>query len=158
MSKVLFVISPSLNALTDRRKGTTGNKIDCASKHMGNSIRSNAEIALVACAAGLIGKSVLNSNIKDAFNKARAMGAVTAPNIPLVTLMGSKGKYFQKAKEIIKAVPTPVKWVAGALIGLSLLVRTYKKGKIEQKYEDRAQFVDNTFKPEGKNAAQPVKK
>jgi hypothetical protein len=49
--------------------------------------------------------------------------------------------------------------VAGALIGLSLLVRTYNKGKIEQKYLDRAQFVDHTFNldDEGNQAPKPVK-
>ena len=53
-----------------------------------------------------------------------------------------------------------VKIIAGALIGLSYIVRNYKKGKIEQKYLDRAQFVDNTFvidKKETKSAA-PIKK
>lgn len=157
MSKVLFLISPSMNAMVDRRKGTTGNKIDCASKHLANSIRSNAEIAVVAGAAGLIGKSAVKSAINKASKAAKAAGATTA-SIPLADLMGSKGNYFKKAKEIYKAMPKSVKMIAGALIGLSLLVRTYKKGKIEQKYEDRAQFVDNTFKPEGEKASQALKK
>ena len=45
MSKVLFVVSPTLNSFVDPKKGTTGNKIDCAMKHFANSTVSNATIA-----------------------------------------------------------------------------------------------------------------
>lgn len=161
MSKVLFLISPTLNSFADKRKGTTGNKIDCASKHFSNSFVSNLQIGTVAAGAGLIGRSVVKSNISKAFAEAKALGANTA-SLPLADLMASKGNYFKKAKEIFKAVPTPVKVIAGALIGLSLLVRTYKKGTIEQKYIDRAQFVDHTFSLDGEGskskASAPLKK
>lgn len=159
MSKVLFFISPSLNAFADRRKGTSGNKIDCAFQHYKNSTVSNLQIAAVAGTAGLIGKAVVKSNIVSSIKKAKAAGATTV-SVPLADLMGSKGNYFKKAKEIYKAVPKPVKAIAGALIALSLLVRTYKKGKIEQKYLDRAQFVDHTFTldGEGPKAASSLKK
>lgn len=145
MSKILFLVSPTLNSFADPRKGTTGNKIDCAMKHFANSAVSNAEIALVGGTAAMIGKGVVNSQM--------------ARNEALSTLMNSKGNYLKKAAEIFKAIPTPVKAVAGALIGLSLLVRTYNKGKIEQKYLDRAQFVDHTFNldDEGNQAPKPVK-
>ena len=145
MSKVLFLVSPTLNSFADPRKGTTGNKIDCAMKHFANSAVSNAEIALVGGAAAMIGKGVVNSKMVG--------------NEALSTLMKSKGNYFKKALEIYKAIPTPIKAVAGALIGLSLLIRTYNKGKIEQKYLDRAQFVDHTFNldDEGNQAPKPVK-
>lgn len=54
--------------------------------------------------------------------------------------------------ECVKKAPTPVKVITGTLAGLSLLVRTYKKGTIEQKYIDRAQFVDHTFTPDNPHA------
>ena len=150
MSKILFLVSPTLNSFADPRKGTTGNKIDCATHHFGNAMVSNAEIAAVAGVAGFIGKSRLNGQL--------------ANNPALKELMSSKGHFFKKVAEIYKAVPTPVKAIAGALIGLSLLVRSYNTGKIEQKYLDRAQFVDHTFHLDGegpkqvKTAAAPIKK
>lgn len=164
MSKVLFLISPTLNSFADKRKGTSGNKIDCAFQHYKNSTISNWQIAATAGAAGLIGKAAISRDIASFTKKAAASagtnGTAKALKHPLQDLMASKGHYFKKAKEIYKATPTPVKVIAGALIGLSLLVRTYKKGKIEQKYLDRAQFVDHTFTldGEGKKAAAPLKK
>ena len=164
MSKVLFLISPTLNSFADKRKGTSGNKIDCAFQHYKNSTISNWQIAATAGVAGLIGKAAINRDIASFTKKAAAAAAgngnAKALKHPLQDLMASKGHYFKKAKEIYKATPKPVKVIAGALIGLSLLVRTYKKGKIEQKYLDRAQFVDHTFTldGEGKKAAAPLKK
>lgn len=169
MSKVLFFISPSLNSFADKRKGTSGNKIDCAAQHYKNSTISNWQMAATAGVAGLIGKAAISSDIASFTKKAaKEAAAATAAGKeavevlkhPLQDLMASKGQYWKKAKEIYKAVPTPAKVVAGALIGLSLLVRTYKKGKIEQKYLDRAQFVDHTYSldGEGKKAAAPLKK
>lgn len=152
MSKILFLVSPTLNSFVDPRKGTTGNKIDCATHHFSNAMVSNAEIATVAGIAGFIGKSKLNAQL--------------ANNQTLKELMSSKGHYFKKIGEIYKAIPAPVKAIAGALIGLSLIVRSYNTGKIEQKYLDRAQFVDHTFNLDGegpktakpKMAAAPIKK
>lgn len=158
MSKVLFVISPTLNAFADKRKGTSGNKIDCAFQHYKNSTVSNLQIGTVAAGAGAVGYSFVKSAISKASKVAQAAGAATA-SIPLADLMASKGNYMAKAKTIFKAIPTPVKVIAGALIGLSLLVRTYKKGTIEQKYLDRAQFVDNTFKKTNdESGSTPIKK
>ena len=54
--------------------------------------------------------------------------------------------------ECVRNAPTPVKVITGALAGISLLYRTYKKGTIEQKYIDRAQFVDHTFTPDNPHA------
>ena len=131
MSKVLFLVSPTLNSFVDKKKGTTGNKIDCALKHFSNAVVSDVQIAAVAGAAGLIGKANLNkAGLAQQF---------------------AQGGFVNKAKAIYKAVPKPVKAVALGLIGLSLLVRNYNKGKIEQKYLDRAQFVDNTFTLDGEN-------
>lgn len=136
MSKVLFLISPSLNALADRQKGTAGNKIDCAFQHYTNSTRSNIEIGATLGLASLFGRSAA----------IKALNAAGTTAGPLKTFF-----------ESLKKAPAPVKYVAGALVALSLLVRTYKKGTIEQKYIDRAQFVDNTFKLEA-NAAAPIAK
>lgn len=122
MSKVLFVVSPTINALVDPRKGTTGNKIDCATKHLSNATISNATI----CAAG--GLTALAGRAALAVSKT-----------PLV------GSTFKKVLQCIKAAPSPVKIAAGAVAALSILYRTYKAGIIEQKYIDRAQFVDHTF-------------
>ena len=146
MSKILFLVSPTINSFVDPRKGTTGNKIDCAVHHFTNAVVSNAEIVGVAGIAGCFGAAAVKSKM--------------ANNPALKELMTSSGKFFKKAVEIYKATPAPVKAVAGALIGLSLLVRSYNAGKIEQKYLDRAQFVDHTFNldDEGPNSApKPVK-
>ena len=129
MSKVLFLVSPTLNSFVDRRKGTTGNKIDCAFQHFKNSTVSNVQIGAVAGATALIGRGVFNS-------------------AELAKQLEGKG-ILTKIAKYINAAPKPVKIAAGALIGLSLLVRTYNKGKIEQKYLDRAQFVDHTFTLDG---------
>ncbi len=134
MSKVLFLVSPTLNSFVDRRKGTTGNKIDCAFQHFKNSTVSNVQIGAVAGATALIGRGVFNSAVKKAPELAKQL----------------EGKgILTKIAKYINAAPKPVKIAAGALIGLSLLVRTYNKGKIEQKYLDRAQFVDHTFTLDG---------
>lgn len=127
MSKVLFLVSPTLNAFVDKKKGTTGNKIDCATKHFANSMISNATVAGLAGVTALAGRAALGKGANLA-----GMG------------------FMKKAWTLIKAAPKPVKIIAGALAGLSCLYRTYKAGKIEQKYIDRAQFVDNTFKPDVK--------
>ena len=127
MSKVLFLVSPTLNSFVDKRKGTTGNKIDCATKHFANSMISNVTVAGLAGATALAGRAALGKSAN-------------------LANMG----FLKKAWTLIKAAPTPVKVVAGALAGLSILYRTYKAGVIEQKYIDRAQFVDNTFKPDVK--------
>lgn len=168
MSKVLFLISPSLNAFADKRKGTSGNKIDCAFQHYKNSTVSNLQIAAVTGAAGAIGLASIKSDIA-AFTKkaladakaAQAAGkeAVQIAKHPLADLMSSPGGLLKKTKEVYKAVPKPIKIIAGALIALSLLVRTYKKGTIEQKYLDRAQFVDHTYSldGEGTKASSPLK-
>lgn len=135
MSKVLFFVSPTLNALADRRKGTAGNKIDCAFQHYKNSTISNLQIGACVGAAALAGRGAAMKSIAEAVsNGAKQPGLL---------------KTFI---ECVKKAPTPVKVVTGALAGLSLLVRTYKKGTIEQKYIDRAQFVDHTFTPDNPHA------
>lgn len=142
MSKVLFLVSPSLNSFADRRKGTTGNKIDCAFHHFKNSAVSNIQIGAVAGATALVGRSVFNSAVKKSPELAKQLvgkGVVT--------------KFFK----YISAAPKPVKIAAGILAGLSLLTRTYNKGKIEQKYLDRAQFVDHTFNLDGEGVKQQSK-
>lgn len=137
MSKVLFLVSPTLNSFVDKQKGTTGNKIDCALKHFSNAAVSDLQIAAVAGTAGLIARANLNkAGLADQF---------------------VKGGVVNKAKTLYKAMPKPVKVIALGLIGLSLLVRNYNKGKIEQKYLDRAQFVDNTFTVD-KLDSKPAKK
>ena len=146
------MVSPALNAFVDPKKGTTGNRIDCAMNHFGNAVVSDLQIAAVGGTAALIGKAGVKSAIAKAWTAAKQAGATTA-TIPLADLMGSKGNYLKKAKAVFEHIPTPVKVVAGALIGLSLLVRNYKKGKIEQKYLDRAQFVDHTYTLDNKEAS-----
>ena len=139
MSKVLFLVSPTLNSFVDKKKGTTGNRIDCAMKHFFYFVVSDVQIAAVAGTAGLIAKANLNkAGLAQQF---------------------AQGGFINKVKTLYKAMPKPVKLVAAGLIGLSLLVRNYKKGKIEQKYLDRAQFVDNTFTLDGENkkAAKDIK-
>ncbi len=137
MSKVLFLVSPTLNSFVDRRKGTTGNKIDCAMQHFKNSAISNVQIGAVAGATALIGKGVFQSAVKK---------------YPALAIQLEGKGILTKLAKYISAAPKPVKVAAGALIGLSLLVRTYNKGKIEQKYLDRAQFVDHTFTLDGEGA------
>lgn len=132
MSKVLFLVSPTLNSFVDKKKGTTGNKIDCATKHFANSMTSNITVAGLAGVTALAGKAVIGKKMPEVAAKLSQMG------------------FAQKAYNLIKAAPKPVKVIAGALAGLSVLYRTYKAGVIEQKYIDRAQFVDNTFKPDAK--------
>lgn len=137
MSKVLFLVSPALNSFVDPKKGTTGNKIDCAMKHFANSQISNATVAALGGVTMLAGKAVL----AKAGTSLADMGTL------------------KKAWTMLKAAPTPVKVITGALAGLSLLVRTYKAGVIEQKYIDRAQFVDHTFTDdEPRKASTPIKK
>ncbi len=126
MSKVLFLVSPTLNSFVDPRKGTTGNKIDCAMHHFGNSLVSNVQIGAAAGITALAGRAVVK--------KTPELAAKVAE-------MGGVKKFFQ----YLKAAPKPLKVIAGVAAGLSLLYRTYKKGTIEQKYLDRAQFVDHTF-------------
>lgn len=128
MSKVLFLVSPTVNALVDKRKGTAGNKIDCAFQHYKNSLISNVEIGACAGTAALFGRSGAMKAITEAVkNGAKQPG-------PLKTFI-----------ECVKHAPKPIKIITGALAAASLLVRTYNKGTIEQKYLDRAQFVDHTF-------------
>ena len=135
MSKVLFFVSPTLNALADKRKGTAGNKIDCAFQHYKNSTISNIQIGACIGAAALAGRNAALKSINAAVQN------------------GAKQPGFLKTViECVKKAPTPVKVVTGALAGISLLYRTYKKGTIEQKYIDRAQFVDHTFTPDNPNA------
>ena len=135
MSKVLFFVSPTLNALADKRKGTAGNKIDCAFQHYKNSTISNLQIGACAGIAALAGRNAAMKSIAQAVE-----GGAKQPGI-LKTFI-----------ECIKKAPTPVKVITGALAGISLLYRTYKKGTIEQKYIDRAQFVDHTFTPDNPHA------
>ncbi len=130
MSKVLFLVSPTLNSFVDRRKGTTGNKIDCAFQHFKNSTVSNVQIGALAGVTALIGRAAMQK-APEAAAQLQNKGILT------------------KLVKYINAAPKPVKIVTGALAGLSLLVRTYNKGKIEQKYLDRAQFVDHTFTLDG---------
>lgn len=142
MSKVLFLISPSLNAFADRRKGTTGNKIDCAFQHYKNSTVSNLQIGALAGATALIGKSSFNAAVKN------------APE--LAAQLQGKG-IITKFMKYLNAAPKPIKIAAGILAGLSLLKRTYNKGKIEQKYLDRAQFVDHTYNLDGEGSKAAAK-
>lgn len=143
MSKILFLVSPSLNSFADKQKGTTGNKIDCAFQHYKNSTVSNMQIATVAGTTALIGR-MFAKKLPETVAKLEGKGIIS------------------KFVEYFKAAPKPVKAVAYALMGLSLLVRTYNKGTIEQKYIDRAQFVDRTYTldaPENeKKASAPLKK
>lgn len=135
MSKVLFLISPTLNSFVDPKKGTSGNKIDCAFKHFGNAAKYNTGIAATAGVAGLVGLTKLK--------------ATKAP------IAGTFGK---KLAQIYKAIPTPVKVAAGAIIATMLMVKNYNKGRIEQKYIDRAQFVDHTFSLDGEGVKPEKKK
>jgi hypothetical protein len=130
IGKVVFLVSPTLYALGDKQKGTTGNKIDCASQHFKNGFVSNAGLAATVGATALIGAP---------FYK-KAAGATA--NFSTVK------SALKTIADYVKAAPKPVKIAAGALVALNLIVRSYKAGKIEQKYIDRAQFVDNTFKPD----------
>jgi hypothetical protein len=122
ISKIFYLISPSLHSLTDSKKGTTGNRIDCAWSHFRNGFISDVFIAAAAGVTVLAGKS--------AAEVAEGSGLI------------------KKGWEYIKAAPKSVKIGAAALTGLSLLLRSYKAGKIEQKYIDRASFVDKTFQKE----------
>ncbi len=142
MSKVLFLVSPTLNSFVDKRKGTSGNKIDCAFQHFKNGMTSNVQIGVVAGATALAGKAAFNSAVKK------------APE--LAAQLEGKG-ILTKIAKYISAAPKPVKIAAGALIGLSLLVRSYNTGKIEQKYLDRAQFVDHTFTLDGEGSKAAAK-
>lgn len=136
MSKVLFVVSPTINSFVDPKKGTTGNKIDCAMKHFANSTVSNVTVAALGGATALAGKAAL------------AKAGVSVAGMSTV----------KKIFKYIEAAPKPVKIIAGALAGLSILYRTYKAGIIEQKYIDRAQFVDHTFTEDKPNkASTPIK-
>ena len=126
MSKILFLVSPTLNSFVDKRKGTTGNKIDCAMQHFGNSFVSNLQIGAAAGVTALAGRAVVKKT-------------------PELAAKVSGMSNFKKFVQYLKAAPKPVKIFAGVAAGLSLLYRTYKKGTIEQKYLDRAQFVDHTF-------------
>jgi len=135
MSKVLFMVSPTINALVDPKKGTTGNKIDCAMQHFKNAAISDT----VICAAG--GLTALAGKAALAKTNANLAG------------MGT----FKKIWNYIKAAPKSVKLAAGGVAALALLYRTYKTGTIEQKYTDRAQFVDNTFTENApRNAKTPI--
>lgn len=142
MSKVLFLVSPTLNSFVDRRKGTSGNKIDCAFQHFKNGMTSNIQMGVVAGATALAGRSVINSAIKKTPELAKQL----------------EGKgILTKVAKYINSAPKAVKIAAGALIGLSLLVRSYNTGKIEQKYLDRAQFVDHTFTLDGEGSKAAAK-
>ena len=145
MSKVLFLISPTLNSFVDKRKGTTGNKIDCATKHCANAIVTHTGAAAAIAGAGFAGKLVTQ-------NLAKKSSAAAAS----LEQMGG----LKKALTYLQNSPKPVKIIAGAFVGLMALMYSYKAGKIEQKYLDRAQFVDHTFNLDGegvKNSTKTVK-
>lgn len=142
MSKVLFVVSPTLNALVDPRKGTTGNKIDCAAQHFKNGVTSNVMIGTTVGATALIGAAA-------AKNAAKA-----SPE--LATKLANSGA-MKKFFTYLNAAPKGVKIAAAAVTALLVAIRSYKAGTIEQKYIDRAQFVDHTF-DEKKTAASSIKK
>lgn len=146
MSKVLFLVSPTLNSFADSRKGTTGNKIDCASKHFANGFVTHTAAGAAIAGAGLIGRSIVK--------KAAAVNPETAKQ--LIEMNPVK-----KAFKYLRAAPKWAKITAAAVTGLMALIYSYKTGKIEQKYLDRAQFVDHTFNLDGEGskrpASQPVK-
>ena len=58
MSKVLFLVSPTLNSFVDKRKGTMGNRIDCATKHAGNAIVTHTIAGASLAGAAAIGRAV----------------------------------------------------------------------------------------------------
>lgn len=137
MSKVLFVISPTLNSFADSRKGTTGNKIDCAMKHTGNALVTHTIAGAAIAGAGFAGRSILKAQ------------AVKSPEFAKTLLEMNPVK---KAFKYLAAAPKAVKIAASAITGVMALLYTYKAGKIEQKYLDRAQFVDHTFSLDGEGA------
>ena len=130
MSKVLFLVSPTLNSFVDKRKGTMGNRIDCATKHAGNAI-----VTHTIAGASLAG--------------AAAIGRAVASKTPELAQSFATMNPIKKAFKYFAAAPKPVKIAAAAVATVMALLYTYKAGKIEQKYLDRAQFVDHTFNLDG---------
>ncbi len=145
MSKVLFLVSPTLNSFADSRKGTTGNKIDCAMKHAGNAIVTHTIAGAAIAGAGLAGRSVLKAKAAASPEFAKELLAMNP---------------VKKAFKYLAAAPKALKVAAAAVTGLMALIYTYKAGRIEQKYLDRAQFVDHTFNldGEGSKASSALKK
>ena len=122
MSKILFLISPTINSFTDKDKGSKANRTACAYSHLKNSVSSNIEIAAAAGITAAVGhyKPVLKLETPPKINWKSPKEA---------------------AKNLIKdfkAAPRYLRIAAFAAIALSLINRTYKKIEIEHKYEDRA--------------------
>ncbi len=141
MSKVLFLVSPTLNSFADPRKGTTGNKIDCASKHFANGFVTHTVAGAAIAGAGLVGRSIVKK------------AAVSNPDTAKKLLETGPVK---KAFKYLGAAPKWAKVAAAAVTGVMALIYSYRTGKIEQKYLDRAQFVDHTFNLDGEGSRTPA--
>ena len=127
MSKILFVISPTINSFTDKDKGSKANRINCAYSHLKNSVTSNIQIISAAGIATAIGH----------FKPVTKLEKPIPYNLSKLTLENIK-ETGKKLFNDFNAAPKYIKIAAITAMSLSLINRTFKKIEIDRKYTNRA--------------------
>src|SRR5574344_1451006 len=133
MSKILFLISLTINSFYDKDKGSKTNRTACAYSHFTNSLSSNAQIL------GALGITTAVGHYKPVLNIKRPT------KIDFSTIKTTAKQLY----EDFKSAPKWLKTIAIGLSAMSLVNRTFKKISIERKYNDRA-LLDETKKEKEK--------
>lgn len=129
---------PSLSLL-DQKKGSLGNRVDCAIENTGNNISTNVKTGLiVAGGAGITYATTKSSILKNGFIKVDNLVKAGVNKILNSTVGKDAVKFIKPAIEFAKKSPLCVK--AAVVLGLLGTISSYlvKAGQIDQKYNDRA--------------------
>ena len=138
-----LALGPVAGAMTDKTKGSFGNRVDCA----GANIKNNATAYLQS--AGVLGSLAVGTkyaakNPKGFEKIANKVATTLSKGFSKIANKTGKQGFKQIAHKIAQNPKATVGIIAGTLAAIALNQIThnqaYKAGQIDQKYTDKAQF------------------
>lgn len=158
MTSILTIANP-VAALTKKENGTPSNRAACAGAHLKNDFKTALKAEAVAYAS--IGAVVLTHKI-PAVSTFVEKSASKLAKTKIGKHIGKVASSMLSQETIskIKGLPTPVKLAAAiavpTLSAISIITTKgiYNAGKIDQKYEDKAQLnklVDSKIETKDKD-------
>lgn len=135
----------NIAVLTDKNKGSIGNKMDCAAEHTRNTLtttlKGSAAAVGIGAATGAMIKSKSVNNLVEKGVNALKNTEVFKKYAPEVKDLAKKGL------DAFNKLPGTTKIIAGVGAGLAAVTcylfdksHSFKAGQIDQKYTDKAQL------------------
>ena len=144
-SGLVGIVPASAQALTDKTKGSIGNRIDCAKEQTINTVKTNAKGVAVALGLGTATGLASTSNHANKFVQV-ALDKLKQTDT-YKTFAPKAKEFVTKGADAFKKLPGSTKAIALVGGGLALLSsyiidkqHSFKAGQIDQKYTDKAEL------------------